>query len=1312
MSDDIIPIDDLSDQELNESYEEILDRLTRAYADKLAKEYDPQGADSGLANRIYTELINTPEYKETLLDCVTGEADSTQIDLLDTIVIERVAQALNGAVPATIRAIIEHFNNNIADVGKLTYEHFKAQQGAMAVANNYVKAMVAVAVAARMMDFAESGGDPTKGLELYIDFSVASIVAAVTAVTVGAVTKNPIIKIIAVVVTSVTGVDIIKWFSEETASRVEDLFQGVVDLAKALHSLAALTGIGLGKLIQAVQDALEKVADTFDDLADWIDGVLDTIATMFNPISPLVLDLDGDGVELGATVYWDIDQDGMAEATAWVSGGDGLLAYDRDGDGVIDGHSELFGTETDDGFLVLSEFDSNGDGVINSSDTAFDDLVVWVDANENGICEEGETYSLTDLGITSISLNASAVSYEIDGNTITSESTFTMNGQEYDIVDAWFNFDNTNSTYDGEYTLDVRTLFLPVVRGYGDLPDLYISMSMDNGTGGLLEMVQEIATADLETLFSSAFDLDGKITDILYTWAGVTGVDPASRGLGVDAREVAFLEALTGRSIEYDGSSIIYGQDSYTVNNAFNNAYDALSARILMQTAAAELFSETAIYDLSTDEFDGTFELDLDAVDDLIDGLALSGTALAETWANIARLIDVTVGLENLSSADATALNTIIEDSDAANILDLDAVWDSIFEYGHVCYKGDEYDNTLAGGDQRDSLSGKGGDDTLYGNAGDDALYGGDGSDHIYGGLGDDFIKGEDGKDYLYGDSGNDTLYGGYGDDVYFYGSGVDTIYETSGVDTIVFDATITPAMISVDYSETNKDDIYIYVDGELAIRIEDYFAHEGGIVEYLSFSDGTIIDLGDLSGLTEGTSGDDTLVGNDSSTFPHDTLRGFEGNDSLEGGLGNDILEGGDGNDTYLIASGSDVVSDTGGTDTIVFGTGLDSTDVSYEVDAGGTMYISFNSTLYATIENQLTQNGSIETLTSDDSVSVQTSTLQFDQIGTAYGDVLYGYRYGADIDNIIHAGGGNDRIYGYEGDDTIYGEAGNDIIYASYGDDTLDGGAGDDYLDGASGNDTYVVTAGADRILDSSGTDMILFGSAYDIADMSFGRSGASENDLAIYFDDVLTATISNHFSSSDSIETLEFDDQSTLSLASYINIEGLDGSADTLNGVNDSYFEDDRIFGYGGNDTLNGGIGDDILDGGADNDTLNGGTGEDKLLGGTGDDALNGDDGADILYGGAGADTLTGGAGEDYLEGGAGADTYVYSGTSDTIYDNGLAIETDIISFGAGITANDITFTRVGLYDLQINVDGSDSIFVQRQFEVNNHLNFARI
>jgi hypothetical protein len=52
---------------------------------------------------------------------------------------------------------------------------------------------------------------------------------------------------------------------------------------------------------------------------------------------PLVLDLDGDGIEtLGqqAVTYFDHDGNGFAELTGWVQGDDGFLVFDRNGDGA------------------------------------------------------------------------------------------------------------------------------------------------------------------------------------------------------------------------------------------------------------------------------------------------------------------------------------------------------------------------------------------------------------------------------------------------------------------------------------------------------------------------------------------------------------------------------------------------------------------------------------------------------------------------------------------------------------------------------------------------------------------------------------------------------------------------------------------------------------------------------------------------------------------------------------------------------------------------------------------------------------------
>ena len=109
------------------------------------------------------------------------------------------------------------------------------------------------------------------------------------------------------------------------------------------------------KSITAIRDARMKAENIFNSVR-----------------SPLVLDLDGDGVEtrsIDRGVYFDHDGNGFAEGTGWVGSDDGLLVYDRNGNGEVDDGGELFGSYTvlqsglkaANGFVALSEFDNNHD---------------------------------------------------------------------------------------------------------------------------------------------------------------------------------------------------------------------------------------------------------------------------------------------------------------------------------------------------------------------------------------------------------------------------------------------------------------------------------------------------------------------------------------------------------------------------------------------------------------------------------------------------------------------------------------------------------------------------------------------------------------------------------------------------------------------------------------------------------------------------------------------------------------------------------------------------------------------------------------
>ena len=124
---------------------------------------------------------------------------------------------------------------------------------------------------------------------------------------------------------------------------------------------------------------------------------------------PLVLDLDGDGIEtLGqqAVTYFDHDGNGFAELTGWVRGDDGFLVFDRNGDGRINDGREMFGDQTvlasgavaANGLQALSEWDlaangGNADGMIDAGDAVWSSLRVWRDVDSDGFSDSGELFA-------------------------------------------------------------------------------------------------------------------------------------------------------------------------------------------------------------------------------------------------------------------------------------------------------------------------------------------------------------------------------------------------------------------------------------------------------------------------------------------------------------------------------------------------------------------------------------------------------------------------------------------------------------------------------------------------------------------------------------------------------------------------------------------------------------------------------------------------------------------------------------------------------------------------------------------------------
>ncbi|UIK04593.1 DUF5801 repeats-in-toxin domain-containing protein [Neorhizobium galegae] len=157
-----------------------------------------------------------------------------------------------------------------------------------------------------------------------------------------------------------------------------------------------------------------------------------TAANFVAAADPIILDLDHNGFAFTSVddgVKFDINADGKLDQVAWTKT-DGILAFDVDGNGKIDNGSEIFtpnfaGGAHAGGVAALSTLDVNHDGKIDASDTGFDKLLVWQDANGNGVSDEGELKGLNDYGITGISLDADSAEGYIDGQALFAEGSFT-----------------------------------------------------------------------------------------------------------------------------------------------------------------------------------------------------------------------------------------------------------------------------------------------------------------------------------------------------------------------------------------------------------------------------------------------------------------------------------------------------------------------------------------------------------------------------------------------------------------------------------------------------------------------------------------------------------------------------------------------------------------------------------------------------------------------------------------------------------------------------------------------------------------------
>ena len=148
--------------------------------------------------------------------------------------------------------------------------------------------------------------------------------------------------------------------------------------------------------------------------------------------SPIVINRSNGPWQFSGTgdpVTFDIDANGRLDRITWTGRGEPLafLALDRNRNGIIDDGAELFGTATplqsgqpaSNGFEVLREADQNHDGVVDATDSIWNELLLWSDTNHDGVSQPTELVRIMKTDIVALS-----TAYHATGRTDRSDNAF------------------------------------------------------------------------------------------------------------------------------------------------------------------------------------------------------------------------------------------------------------------------------------------------------------------------------------------------------------------------------------------------------------------------------------------------------------------------------------------------------------------------------------------------------------------------------------------------------------------------------------------------------------------------------------------------------------------------------------------------------------------------------------------------------------------------------------------------------------------------------------------------------------------------
>ncbi|WP_228156321.1 putative Ig domain-containing protein [Acinetobacter seifertii] len=646
--------------------------------------------------------------------------------------------------------------------------------------------------------------------------------------------------------------------------------------------------------------------------------------------------MNGDGkistIGKNPGVYFDLDNSGFAEKTAWVAPEDGLVVFDRNGNNQIDGGAELFGTETilkngllaSNGYVALRELDDNLDGVINEQDLIFNQLRIWQDLNSNGVADNGELKPFRELNIQSISTTyESNIARDVNGVEHREHSTFTfLNGTTGISSTLWFDINRTDSVpvdiHNGaEIQIDSDIELLPELTGFGNVYSLHHAIQLDT-TGKLKELVKTFVAESNDEIRHEL------VEKIILNWTGQQDVQIASLGTNINAQHVRIMEKFWGEIPSNSVSQVQFiGIESIYQRN-LNYVYTML----MRQSHSAYLFDKIAFM-----EVNGVLKADFTALNQYIIN-SLKNQSISSGFVDF--LNEVYVVVRGVNPYDDNIYNYFkigieTELRDFLSESDFDFIMSSL-SFNNYIFGGDDNDvlstaligkYKIKGGAEDDVLIGGDGKDELYGGYGSDKLYSGKGKDRIEGGFGDDQLYGGDGNDELDGGTGNDELYGGFGNDKYIFdrGFGQDTIIDLkreNDVSQVVLNNTHAEDLVFVRDKNDLKNLIIKIKGGDDFILIKSFFNYDfysytknSSSIDFINIDlDGIVLSYENIINKVK--------IGTEESDFIY--LKN-ELNFNLNSGLGNDEIHVLNGSYTINSDRGDDYINIEGATDSIIYG-------------------------------------------------------------------------------------------------------------------------------------------------------------------------------------------------------------------------------------------------------------------------------------------------------------------------------------------------------------------------------------------------------